>query len=508
MSRLPIVSSDNNAWGSVLNDFLSQAHNADGSIKNLFVNVKDPAYGAKGDGTTDDTTAIANARSAANAAGGGTVIYPFGTYISGNQTLYSNVIDDLCGSTIKLKNGANTDLFSAQTGSINLAAAFQSSINGTLSNFGIRNGILDGNKANQTSGPSYPLRFYGYNYLLSNLEIKNGYSGGILSDWNGNLGNNMEATIGTIKIHDCGGMGFQMGGPHDSRVTNILSWLQGTHGFHFAPNAVGTLCTNIHPYALTQSAGAVGVLAEADSMSFVDCVFEGSDSIQFAALANNISINGGMVLGNTGYAGTGIKMGQQAGGTVIPGQIKQSAGVTTSATANLCMINTKFMNNVNGAIDFSNESLNSIRATIYQTSGGVLVSGHTPSATDSLFINVSGLTSDHTWNTQGGIQLASSNATAFLFSNAGGTNLFDLDGNGKLFSLVNGTNLLGYSDNYTTQTIVLNTNNGSIRLNNASSMYSGSGAPGTGLGAIGDYYFRSDTPSTANQRIYVKTGAS
>jgi hypothetical protein len=39
-------------------------------------------------------------------------------------------------------------------------------------------------------------------------------------------------------------------------------------------------------------------------------------------------------------------------------------------------------------------------------------------------------------------------------------------------------------------------------------LFSGSGAPATGMGAVGDYYFRSDTPATANQRIYVKTAAA
>ncbi len=95
----------------------------------IYYNVKQ--YGAVGDGVTDDTTAIANARSAANAAGGGTVYYPTGIFISGNQTLYSFVTDLGAGigaTTIKLKNGANTDLFSAQTSLINLSAAFGSGI--------------------------------------------------------------------------------------------------------------------------------------------------------------------------------------------------------------------------------------------------------------------------------------------------------------------------------------------------------------------------------------------
>jgi len=49
------------------------------------------------------------------------------------------------------------------------------------------------------------------------------------------------------------------------------------------------------------------------------------------------------------------------------------------------------------------------------------------------------------------------------------------------------------------------TNNGSVA---GPRTLGGTGAPATGLGAVGDYYFRSDTPGTANQRIYVKTAAA
>ena len=76
MGRLPQVGSDQGTWGAVLNDYLLVAHKPDGTLKNVF-NVKD--YGAKGDGTTDDTLAIRAAITALTAAGGGTLYFPDGT---------------------------------------------------------------------------------------------------------------------------------------------------------------------------------------------------------------------------------------------------------------------------------------------------------------------------------------------------------------------------------------------------------------------------------------------
>jgi hypothetical protein len=49
-------------------------------VGSLFFNVKSPAYGAVGDGSTNDTSAIQAACDAASAAGGGTVFFPPGTY--------------------------------------------------------------------------------------------------------------------------------------------------------------------------------------------------------------------------------------------------------------------------------------------------------------------------------------------------------------------------------------------------------------------------------------------
>jgi len=62
-----------------------------------FFNIR--AFDASGDGTTLDTAAIAKAIAAANAAGGGTVVFPPGTYLSGTLELLSNV-------TLELQAGA------------------------------------------------------------------------------------------------------------------------------------------------------------------------------------------------------------------------------------------------------------------------------------------------------------------------------------------------------------------------------------------------------------------
>lgn len=112
MARLPHPGSDNGVWGDILNDFLLREHAADGALKirsdgtlnayyqkpgtgipksdlasavqtelttgNPVINVM--AYGATGDGSTDDTAALQAALDAVPSSGG-TVLLPAGTYI-------------------------------------------------------------------------------------------------------------------------------------------------------------------------------------------------------------------------------------------------------------------------------------------------------------------------------------------------------------------------------------------------------------------------------------------
>lgn len=69
------------------------------------VNVRD--HGAIADGSTDNTDAFAKAINAVNAAGGGTVIVPAGTYVTGAIYLKSNVNLRLAGATLRFSSDAS-----------------------------------------------------------------------------------------------------------------------------------------------------------------------------------------------------------------------------------------------------------------------------------------------------------------------------------------------------------------------------------------------------------------
>lgn len=355
----------------------------------LYYNVRD--FEAQGNGTNDDTTPIANAIAAASAAGGGVVFFPAGTYISTTQTLLSNVFLYGAGPSatiIKLKNTTNADLFSAQTSSINLSAASASGIVGTLSSFGILSMTLDGNKANQASGPSYPLRCYGYQFILRDLEIKNGFSGGALLDWNGSLPSGMEAFIDNLRVHDNNAIGWQMGGPHDSQLEHIFVYNNGSHNFHFAPNANGIQVANSHAYLPPATAGSCNYLIEVPNGSnFINCISDGGQNTGVAIIGASVAWQGEIY---TSVAGNvGVQLGQQAGQTPFPGQIKQAAGVTTAVQAAGSLLVANINGCTGGSIKANNEITGFYLANISQGSGAVFP-GSAFDATDQYILNVTG----------------------------------------------------------------------------------------------------------------------
>src|SRR4249919_1616795 len=124
-ARLPSVAGDNNVWGTVLNEFLSVSHNADGTLIDAgtalsWINVKDPIYGAAGDGVTNDTTAINNAIAALPT--GGTLYFPPGRYMTNGGHTIGTAACRIVGPSgrartfhssaqLYLHNSANADMF-------------------------------------------------------------------------------------------------------------------------------------------------------------------------------------------------------------------------------------------------------------------------------------------------------------------------------------------------------------------------------------------------------------
>jgi len=85
MARLPVPGADDGNWGSLLNEFLEVRHNNDGTLHPTtledisgVINIK--AFGAVGDGVTDDAPAIQAAIDSLP-SDGGTVWVPTGTYL-------------------------------------------------------------------------------------------------------------------------------------------------------------------------------------------------------------------------------------------------------------------------------------------------------------------------------------------------------------------------------------------------------------------------------------------
>jgi hypothetical protein len=150
------------------------------TLHNFHVDVK--MFGAMGDNSTDDSSAIQAALDAA-ATTGGTVYVPAGTYIIGTTlTIKDNVTLEGTGvgSTLKSKNSLNANLIQTS-----LTAANTFFVR-------IRQLRLDGNKANNTSGHLLYM-FRAHTCVLELLHTQNGADRGIylVGDGTGFALNNM-----------------------------------------------------------------------------------------------------------------------------------------------------------------------------------------------------------------------------------------------------------------------------------------------------------------------------
>lgn len=156
-------------------------------------NVK--AFGATGNGTTDDTTAIQNALNAAAAAGGGTVYIPTGVYVLSaalSGTSLVNIMGDGLSSELKQTSTTANCITYAQTG-VGYVGISKLLIQGPASGTGV--GIFM--SANSGANPVQAV-------AIRDLEIKQMGSHGV------QIQTPIETNIENVQALFCGGDGFNV----------------------------------------------------------------------------------------------------------------------------------------------------------------------------------------------------------------------------------------------------------------------------------------------------------
>lgn len=191
------------------------------NAKEPFLNVKE--LGCKGDGIKDDAPCINNAISALGAKGG-TVYFPPGIYNVGstiNLPVATPIVIRGAGrdiTRVKLKNGANTDVFRTAGFS---SYTMTGSTDGNTRVF-IEDLTIDGNKANNSSG--YGVRLYGYFIGMTNVDVVNCKNDGIYTEWyfdrvgGGGANYDMGGQFLFVRSMDNDGNGWTFRGPHDSII--------------------------------------------------------------------------------------------------------------------------------------------------------------------------------------------------------------------------------------------------------------------------------------------------
>lgn len=215
-------------------------------------------WGAKFDGSTDDSTAWKAALAFIKSKGGGIIQASAGTTLMKDVELPAGVFIVGVGSygtILKLPNNANTDVlrtenFSTLTGSNKWLTS-----DGVPHGFGLVGLRVDGNKTNNTSG--YGIRIYGKRYFIDDVIVIDTPNDGVYSecaavggqtDWT----DLPETLIKSLWIRSCGGNGLTYRGPHDGRIGVLYAALNSGDGVAFEGSTTYSgNCNvgNIHTYS-------------------------------------------------------------------------------------------------------------------------------------------------------------------------------------------------------------------------------------------------------------------
>lgn len=257
-------------------------------------NVKHPAYGALGDGSTDDSTAINAAITAASS--GGNICFPPGTYIIGASSIYL---------------GASHSLVGAGPGLSSIKTAASSNVN--VQFYGgdntIRDITIDGNHDNNTTSTLHALLCTTAcnNVNIHNTSIINSSNDAIHLNQTGTSSTNWN--IDSCTIENSGWRGMYLPYLWDSKIVGNRIFKSGSHGIIVLSGTTDT--TDISRHVLIDK----NIVDRSQSPSnVVTGNAEGGFLICYAA-AQDVLISNNWCRGNTSIGqNDGIGNGDAVGG--------------------------------------------------------------------------------------------------------------------------------------------------------------------------------------------------
>lgn len=288
-----------------------------GQLK-LDFNVKSVTYGAKGDGTTVDTTAIQNTVAAAITAGGGDILFPPGTFVMSNVTWGSNlnIVGSGQGNTIFLLDPAANGTVSTV---VVCRVAPASSVTDTSYCY-MHDLTIDGNKSNW--GANTTNRFMGYYLgqstagLISHCGIKNVEFRNCMS-YACDIERATYSTIDNCEAHDNGyssgsgshinADGFTMIGD-DIQLVNCRAWNNAVEGFRGGQSGAAwyrVQIVNCHAFTNGGNGASIGADTTGGDVLWDSQIIGGSyysntgAGVLLNPNANNCGVHGTTVWGNT-----------------------------------------------------------------------------------------------------------------------------------------------------------------------------------------------------------------
>lgn len=181
---------------------------------------------------------------------------------------------------IHLKGAGESTIIKQDSGA-NQTAIIESAGFSTLTGKGSNGGphsvylsdfVIEGNKSANTGTATVGIRYYGYNWHLSNIHIRDCKGRGMYSEWCDNPAapnaiTSMESYYSYIKIHHCDGDGWLNRGPHDWEGEHITIYDNGGNGYvqEYAAGLYdgGGFVETLHCYA---NDGVYGILLKGGSL--------------------------------------------------------------------------------------------------------------------------------------------------------------------------------------------------------------------------------------------------